>query len=41
MLTQITKEILRDVSYWIGHYENVISDEQIKGVLDYPWTWSA
>ena len=30
MLTQIAKEVLKDVSHWIGYYENVMSDDDIK-----------
>ena len=29
MLTQIAKEVLKDVSHWIGYYENVMSDDDI------------
>ena len=25
---------------WIGYYENVISGEAIKEILNYPWHWS-
>ena len=25
---------------WIGYYENVISDEAIKEIFNYPWQWS-
>ena len=41
MLTKIAKEVLEDVSYWIGYYENVISDEDISEILSYPWSWNA
>ena len=41
MLTKIAKEVLEDVSYWIGYYENVISDNDISEIFSYPWSWNA
>ena len=41
MLTQIAKEVLKDVSHWIGYYENVMSDDDISEIFNYPWSWSA
>ena len=41
MLTKIAKEVLEDVSHWIGYYESVISDEDISEILSYPWSWNA
>ena len=35
MLTQIAKEVLKDVSHWIGYYVNVMSDDDISGVIPY------
>ena len=41
MLTQIAKEVLKDVSHWIGYYENVMSDDDISEIFNYPWSWNA
>ena len=40
MLTKIAKEVLEDVSYWIGYYENVISDNDISEIFSYHWSWN-
>ena len=41
MLTQIAKEVLKDVSHWIGYYESVMSDDDISEIFNYPWSWNA
>mgnify|MGYP003118947932 FL=1 len=41
MLTTIAKEVLKDVSYWISYYENIVPNELCDSVTKYPWSWSA
>ena len=41
MLTTIAKEVLKDVSYWISYYEDIVPNELCDSVTKYPWSWNA
>ena len=39
MLTTIAEEIMKDVSHWVGHYENILDEAGCKSIMNYPWSW--